>query len=214
MSEELSPDVTLKILIIGDSGVGKSSLLLRFVDNIFSDTYSATIGMDFKEKIIPLENKQVNLQIWDTAGQERFRTITSAYYRGAHVIVVVYDVSDQASFTNLKHWLNEITNYGPPNVEKLIVGNKIDLQKKRVVSEEVAKSWAEGEGVELMECSAKENFKVEEMFIESAKKAFFKMDSKGNIKNIHANNNNNNNNGGNVKLFADPRQKKSRCLLL
>merc|ERR1712072_230852 len=100
-------DMQIKLLMIGDSGVGKTCLLLRYANDTFSPTFITTIGIDFKIKTIELDGKVIKLQIWDTAGQERFRTITSSYYRGAHGIIVVYDVTDQESFNNVKTWLNE-----------------------------------------------------------------------------------------------------------
>ena len=105
----LSPDYDylFKLLLIGDSGVGKSCLLLRFADDTYTESYISTIGVDFKIRTIELEGKTVKLQIWDTAGQERFRTITSSYYRGAHGIIVVYDVTDESTFANVKQWLQE-----------------------------------------------------------------------------------------------------------
>uniref|UniRef100_A0A8C6PJH6 RAB35, member RAS onco family n=1 Tax=Nothobranchius furzeri TaxID=105023 RepID=A0A8C6PJH6_NOTFU len=101
-------DYLFKLLIIGDSGVGKSSLLLRFADNTFSGSYITTIGVDFKIRTVELNGEKVKLQIWDTAGQERFRTITSTYYRGTHGVIVVYDVTSAESFVNVKRWLHEI----------------------------------------------------------------------------------------------------------
>ncbi|PSN43471.1 Ras-related protein Rab-35 [Blattella germanica] len=101
-------DHLFKLLIIGDSGVGKSSLLLRFADNTFSGSYITTIGVDFKIRTVEIEGERVKLQIWDTAGQERFRTITSTYYRGTHGVIVVYDVTSGDSFANVKRWLHEI----------------------------------------------------------------------------------------------------------
>jgi len=157
-------DYLFKLLLIGDSGVGKSCLLLRFADDTYTQTYISTIGVDFKIKTIDLEGKTVKLQIWDTAGQERFRTITSSYYRGAHGIIIVYDVTDKESFNNVKHWIQEINKYAADGVQKLMVGNKCDLQSKKVVSYDEAKEFADSEGIQFMETSAKNSHNVEEAF--------------------------------------------------
>merc|ERR1711861_16621 len=111
MANTAEYDYLFKLLLIGDSDVGKSCLLLRFADDTYTGTYISTIGVDFKIRTVELEGKTIKLQIWDTAGQERFRTITSSYYRGAHGIIVVYDVTDQESFNNVKTWLSEIDRY-------------------------------------------------------------------------------------------------------
>ncbi|XP_048491757.1 GTP-binding protein YPTM2 isoform X2 [Beta vulgaris subsp. vulgaris] len=132
-------DYLFKLLLIGDSGVGKSCLLLRFADDSYLDSYISTIGVDFKIRTVDQDGKTIKLQIWDTAGQERFRTITSSYYRGAHGIIVVYDITDQESFNNVKQWLSEIDRYASNNVNKLLVGNKSDLTANRAVSYETAK---------------------------------------------------------------------------
>jgi len=162
-------DYLFKLLLIGDSGVGKSCLLLRFADDSFTDNYISTIGVDFKIRTIDLEGKVVKLQIWDTAGQERFRTITAAYYRNAQGIIVVYDVTDNDTFVNVKTWLQEIARYATDGVEKLLVGNKSDLTSKKTVEYSVAKEFADSIGVPFMEASAKDSINVEQAFITMTK---------------------------------------------
>jgi Ras-related protein Rab-18 len=148
---------TFKLLLMGDSGTGKSSLLLRFTDDKFlgEDVQSATIGVDFKVKFIEMEGKRVKLTIWDTAGQERFRTLTSSYYRGAQGVILVYDVANRESFESLRNtWIQELLAYA--NMDKLIlmvVGNKID--KERTVSTEEGQQLAKELSALFMEASAK-----------------------------------------------------------
>lgn len=119
-------DYLFKLLIIGDAGVGKSSLLVRFADNLFTSAYINTIGVDFKIRTVEYEGKRIKLQIWDTAGQERFRTITATYYRGTHGVIVVYDVTDRESYENVQRWMTEIDK-NCENVSRVLVGNKIDM---------------------------------------------------------------------------------------
>ncbi|KAK3084512.1 hypothetical protein FSP39_014600 [Pinctada imbricata] len=157
-------DHLFKLLIIGDSGVGKSSLLLRFSDNTFSGTYITTIGVDFKIRTVDVNGEKVKLQIWDTAGQERFRTITSTYYRGTHGVIVVYDVCSGESFANVKRWLHEI-DQNCDVVNRILVGNKDDDPDRKVVLTQDAQRFAEQMGIQLFETSAKENKNVEEMFL-------------------------------------------------
>jgi len=158
-------DHLFKLLIIGDSGVGKSSLLLRFADNTFSGSYITTIGVDFKIRTIEIGGQQIKLQVWDTAGQERFRTITSTYYRGTHGVIVVYDVQSVESFVNVKRWLHEIEQ-NCDNVSRILVGNKDDCPEKKAVETDDAKVFAQQTNVKLFETSAKDNKNVEEMFAE------------------------------------------------
>ncbi|KYQ90381.1 Rab GTPase [Tieghemostelium lacteum] len=162
-------DFFFKILLIGDSGVGKSCLLLRFADDSWTDTHISTIGVDFKIKTLNLDNKVIKLQIWDTAGQERFRTITSSYYRGAQGIILVYDCTDQDSFNNVKQWMGEIERYACDSVNKLLVGNKTDLKNEKVVDTNQAKSFAESMGIPFIETSAKNATNVEECFVSMAR---------------------------------------------
>ena len=167
----LSPDYDylFKLLLIGDSGVGKSCLLLRFADDTYTEPYISTIGVDFKIRTIELEGKTVKLQIWDTAGQERFRTITSSYYRGAHGIIVVYDVTDESTFANVKQWLQEIERYACEGVNKLLVGNKADLTSSKAVDFDAAKQLADELGIPFLETSAKDATNVEQAFLTMAK---------------------------------------------
>ncbi|KAK8808498.1 hypothetical protein WA158_008399 [Blastocystis sp. Blastoise] len=169
MSMNPEYDYLFKLLLIGDSGVGKSCLLLRFADDAYSDSYITTIGVDFKIRTVDIDGKTVKLQIWDTAGQERFRTITSSYYRGATGIIIVYDVTDQDSFNNVKQWLHEIDRYANENVNKLLVGNKCDLTAKKVIGYETAKEFADSLGIEFVETSAKNATNVETAFLTMAR---------------------------------------------
>lgn len=157
-------DYLFKILLIGDSGVGKSCVLLRFADDTFSESHISTIGVDFKIRTVELHNKIAKLQIWDTAGQERFRTITSSYYRGAHAMMIVYDVGDLQSFNNIKNWLLECDRYASESVIKILVGNKCDTPK-RAVSYEMGREFAESLGIQFVETSAKNGTNVEKAFM-------------------------------------------------
>jgi len=161
-------DYLFKLLLIGDSGVGKSCLLLRFADDTYTESYISTIDVDFKIRTIDLDGKTIKLQIWDTAGQERFRTITSSYYRGAHGIIVVYDVTDQESFNNVKQWLQEIDRYANESVNKLLVGNKCDLTAKKAVEYTKAKEYADSLSIPFLETSAKNSTNVEQAFMTMA----------------------------------------------
>mmetsp|Transcript_49193 Transcript_49193/g.76790 ORF Transcript_49193/g.76790 Transcript_49193/m.76790 type:complete len:202 (-) Transcript_49193:223-828(-) len=161
-------DYLFKLLLIGDSGVGKSCLLLRFADDTYTESYISTIGVDFKIRTLELDGKTIKLQIWDTAGQERFRTITSSYYRGANGIIVVYDVTDNESFNNVKQWMNEIDKYASDKVNKMLVGNKCDLTSKKVVDYDTGKELADSLGIPFLETSAKNSTNVEQAFITMA----------------------------------------------
>ena len=156
-------DYLFKLIIVGDSGVRKTNFLLRFTDDSFTANHLTTIGIDFKIKIINLEGKLIKLQIWDTAGQERFRTITKTYYKGAHGIILTYDVTDQNSFKNIRNWIKQIEANAQTNVCKVLVGNKCD-KPDRVVTEEEGKKLAEDFKMSFFETSAKTNQNVNEVF--------------------------------------------------
>merc|ERR1711935_1177841 len=130
-----------KVLLIGNSGVGKSSLLLRFADDVFHDNFMPTIGVDFKIRTIDVDGKTIKLQIWDTAGQERFKTITSSYYKGAHGIIVTYDITDRDSFAKVSEWMSEVDKHANENISRILVGNKkISKTRERFHTTRV-KSW-------------------------------------------------------------------------
>jgi len=162
-------DFLLKLLLVGDTAVGKSSLLLRFTDGTFDTDLQSTIGVDFKVKQMRVAGKAVKATIWDTAGQERFRTLTSSYYRGAHGIILVYDVTRPETFQHLAQWLAEIEMYSPgggKNVIKLLVGNKSDLAQDRAVQRAEGEAWAREGGMLFLESSAKNADNVKAVFEE------------------------------------------------
>jgi len=160
-----SSDYLFKLVVIGDSGVGKSCLLLRFADDTFTQSYISTIGVDFRFRTVHVDGKAVKLQIWDTAGQERFRTITSAYYNGADGIILVYDVTSKESFDHVSEWLAEVDRHASENIQRLLVGNKADLVDQREVSEEVAAQYADSLGIPFVETSSKTAANVDTAFL-------------------------------------------------
>ncbi|CAG0896372.1 unnamed protein product, partial [Darwinula stevensoni] len=166
LKEPFLKDQFLKIILVGDSGVGKSSLMFRFTDDTFSPAFISTIGVDFKAtipsacrqaKVIPMKGYRVRLQMWDTAGQERFRSITSSYYRGAHGVILVYDM-----------WARSIEEHAGEGVKKTLVGNKCDMEHLRVVSTERGRVKAEELGYAFVETSAKTNVNVKKLFLDLA----------------------------------------------
>ncbi|EDO41018.1 predicted protein [Nematostella vectensis] len=171
-------DFLFKLLLIGDSGVGKTCVLFRFSEDAFNSTFISTIGIDFKIRTIELDGKKIKLQIWDTAGQERFRTITTAYYRGAMGIMLVYDITNDKSFENIKNWIRNIEEHASQDVEKMVLGNKCDMEDRRQVSKERGEQLAVEYGIKFMETSAKASINVEEAFFTLARDIKLKMDKK------------------------------------
>ncbi|CAH8526581.1 unnamed protein product [Schistosoma guineensis] len=164
MDQSETSDIHLKLLLIGDMNVGKSSLLFRYIDDGFSDTYMSTIGVDFKVKTVMIGNTRVKLQIWDTAGQERFRTITSTYYRGAHGIIIVYDVNDVKTFCNVEKWVKEAQTYADEGVARILVGNKNESEELKTVATCDAQRLAAKNSCLFIETSAKNDENVDQMF--------------------------------------------------
>jgi Ras-related protein Rab-1A len=158
-------DVIYKIILVGDSGVGKSSIVLRYSENTFIDSYISTIGVDFKIITLEIDGKIIKLQIWDTAGQERFRTISTSYYRGAHAIIAVYDVCDEESLKNIENvWIPEIIAHGKPNIKIFIAGNKCDSKAYKAITYDEGKHVAQKHSAEFIEVSAKTNTNIQTLF--------------------------------------------------
>lgn len=155
---------TYKILILGDSNVGKTCIVHRYCDDTYYDTYISTIGVDFKQKIVQLDTIPIKLQIWDTAGQERFRTLTTAYYRGAMGILLVYDVTNIESFNHLMYWVKTIEENACPNVVKVLAGNKCDAVNERTVERSNGQMMAETFEMPFFEISCKQNINIEAAF--------------------------------------------------
>ncbi|KAG4142528.1 hypothetical protein ERO13_D06G134900v2 [Gossypium hirsutum] len=155
-----------KVVLIGDSGVGKSNLLSRFTKNEFSLESKSTIGVEFATRSITIEDKVVKAQIWDTAGQERYRAVTSAYYRGAVGALLVYDATRHVTFENIERWLKELRDHTDGSIVIMLLGNKSDLRHLRAVLTEDAKAFAEKEKTYFMETSAPESLNIESAFTE------------------------------------------------
>ena len=162
-------DKSMKLLMVGDSGVGKSCLLLRFVDDKFNPSFITTIGIDFKIKTIDQDGRKIKLQIWDTAGQERFRTITTAYYRGAMGIIIVYDVTDHNTFDRVETWYKTVQQHAKDDAQVIIVGNKCDEEDSRMVSTQEGEELANRLNVPFIEASAKNGLNVSEVFYKLSK---------------------------------------------
>lgn len=153
-----------KVLLLGDAGVGKTSLMWRFSDDVFNHTYISTIGIDFKLRTIDVEGKKVRLQVWDTAGQERFHAISVSYYRTAAGIMLVYDITRRSSFENIAKWLRKIDEHAKEDVIKLLIGNKRDMHQHRAVKREEGEKLANEYDMSFFETSAKENESINEAF--------------------------------------------------
>ena len=162
MEEEY--DYIFKVLLVGNSVVGKSSLILRYVDQIWNDVFVPTIGVDFKVKSLEIENKSIKLQIWDTAGQERFRNVISSYFKGAHGILLIFDITSRDSFKELENWLVEVEKNASTQILKILIGNKCDLEEEREISKDEGEAFAMRNGMQYIETSAKINTNVNEAF--------------------------------------------------
>ena len=162
-------DYLLKYIIIGDSAVGKSNLLLRYVDNKFNENHVMTLGVEFAAKNIQIEEQIFRMQIWDTAGQENFRSITRSFYKNSACVIIVYDITSRETFTNVKTWIKDCMQTCSKNVFMVLVGNKVDDETSRQVSTNEGETFAKEHGMTFFESSAKTGKNVEEIFKTSAK---------------------------------------------
>ena len=157
-------DVKYKLMVLGESKVGKTSLIRKYTKNQFGGVYLTTVGMDFQDKIIDIEDKKIRLQIWDTAGQERFRNVTKSYFQSSDGFVLVYEIIDSQSLENLKFWIEQIKINGKENPNLILVGNKCDLANERKVSNEEGENFAKKYNIKFFEASAKDGTNVNELF--------------------------------------------------
>ena len=163
-------ELSFKLIIIGDSGVGKSCLALRATKDSFEKLYSATIGFEFMTFFIRVDGKAIKLQIWDTCGQEVYRSLISSFYNNSALAIIVYSIDNDESFNHLEFWLNELRNKGNPDINIFLIGNKVDLEDNRKVTKEEAIDFVDNNKIKLfLETSAKTGFKAKNIFIEAAK---------------------------------------------
>lgn len=169
--------VQLKVVLLGDSGVGKSSIVLRFVADNFKTDAEATIGASYMGKILQINEKMIKFNIWDTAGQERYHSLAKMYYRDANAAIMVYDITKKGSFEGLKKWHKELAEFGPKDIAIVVAGNKEDLVESEAVGPEEAQAFARSIGAIYKKTSAKTNYGVEQIFRELASKIFPDVDS-------------------------------------
>ncbi|GMI86788.1 GTP-binding 2 [Hibiscus trionum] len=166
----MSYDYLFKYIIIGDTGVGKSCLLLQFTDKRFQPVHDLTIGVEFGARMVSIDGRPIKLQIWDTAGQESFRSITRSYYRGAAGALLVYDITRRETFNHLMSWLEDARQHGNPDMAVMVIGNKCDLSHRRAVNKEEGEQFAKENGLLFLETSARTSQNAEEAFIMTAAK--------------------------------------------
>lgn len=162
--DDAEPDYVLKIVLVGDSAVGKSNLLLRWSKNEFKEQYAETIGVEFATKTLQIDGKLTKVHVWDTAGQERFRVLSPVYYRGAHGALIVYDITSASSFESLDRWIEQVLECTDSDVTFLLIGNKSDLKDMRAVTTDEGIAYGKEKKITFMEASAKEGFHTEEAF--------------------------------------------------
>ena len=164
MSEEDTYDLLYKIIIVGDTCVGKSNILSRYIKNVFREDSKSTVGVELGNKLLKVKGTNTKLQIWDTAGQERYRSITSSYYKGSHGCFIVYDITNEPSFESVEKWFEQVQKEGSKDVSIILVGNKCDLENERKVPKEKGEEKAKQLNIPFFETSALSNIKIEDIF--------------------------------------------------
>ena len=177
MSTNINPDYIFKYIIIGDISVGKSQILLRYINNIFNEEYQPTIGVEFGAKNLTIKDFVYRIQIWDTAGQENFKSITRAYYKNSVCVLIVYDISKKTSFDNVYNWIQDCRNQSPKTILMILIGNKKDLDYKREVNYEEGKEFADKFNMLFYETSAKTGDNIDKVFFDSANEIIQNMEN-------------------------------------
>ena len=205
----LEYDISFKIIVIGDSGVGKSCLTNKATKNVFEDTYNATVGFEFFSFNLKLDEKIIKLQIWDTCGQELYRSLITNFYRNSSLAVMVYAINNRESFENIDVWLKELRTHSNPDTKVFLIGNKVDLEEDRVIKREQGEEYSKENKFNIfMEASAKSGFNAQQIFVEAARilyedyLKYKRNDSVGTFKPINENNNQKINNNTNTSKKA------------
>ena len=174
-------DYIFKLILIGSSGVGKTSILQRYIQKIFNDDYTCTIGVDFFMKSMKIDDKLIKLQLWDTAGTEKFKSITTGYYRGANAAFIVFDLTSRKSFESVSEWIENYYKYSNPDYERhvILIGNKSDLKNERIITEDEIDDFVKLNKIKYFETSAKNGENIDECFLFIAEKLMKDADEKG-----------------------------------
>ena len=212
-------DLSFKIIIVGDSGVGKSCLSIKATRNYFEDFYSSTVGFEFLTFNVKVDEKIVKLQIWDTCGQEVYRSLISSFYRSASLAIIVYSIENADSFSNIEKWLNDIKTQSNPDVKIFLIGNKADLEDKRKITKATGEKFCQEHQISFFaETSAKTGFNVENVFVEVAKELYIqhediknRLSRSGSISLLEYNKEENNNKYNLENEDEENRQKKVCC---
>ena len=168
--KDVDSDLVFKIIVLGDSFVGKSCITIKAVKNLYAQDYKSTVGFEFLDYTINIDNSNIRLQIWDTCGQEIYRSLITSFYHSSSLAILVYAINSLKSFQNLEMWLNEIKTKGNPDISIILIGNKCDLEKEREVTKEMVMEWCENNNIKyFLETSAKQGINIEQIFSEAAR---------------------------------------------